>query len=129
MGMALDSELLADADATGLRESLLAHLGSPATTAPFGLVGRARDELRFTPFDYHSQVWAFATYRTALGLRRHGHAARASELSAAIMRQTRDGLLPENVGSSTESELRYCPHVLTVRRPAPDKHLSARRQW
>jgi len=127
--MALDSELLADADATGLRESLLAHLGSLATTAPFGLVGRARDELRFTPFDYHSQVWAFATYRTALGLRRHGHAARASELSAAIMRQTRDGLLPENVGSSTESELRYCPHVLTVRRPAPDKHLSARRQW
>ena len=124
MGMALDSELLAGADAAGLRESLLAHLTSQDMTSPFGLVGRARDEVRFTPFDYHSQVWAFATYRAALGLRRHGHAVQADELSAAIIRQTRDGLLPENVGAGTESELRYCPRVLTVRRPAPDGRMT-----
>lgn len=119
MGMALDSELLAGPEAAGLRESLLAHLASPEMASPFGLVGRARDEVRFTPFDYHSQVWAFATHRAALGLRRHGYTERADELSAAILRQTRDGLLPENVGAGAEAELRYCPHVLTVRRPAP----------
>jgi hypothetical protein len=34
------------------------------------------------------------------------------------MRQTRDGLLPENVGGGPSSELTYCPHVLRVRRPA-----------
>jgi hypothetical protein len=112
--------LLGCPDAAGLRESLLAHLATPEMTSPFGLVGRARDEVRFTPFDYHSQVWAFATHRASLGLRRYGHIARADELSAAIIRQTRDGLLPENVGSGPEDELQYCPHVLTVRRPAPD---------
>ncbi len=124
MGMALDSELLAGADTAGLRESLVNHLASQDMASPFGLVGRARDEVRFTPFDYHSQVWAFATYRTALGLRRHGYSVLADELSAAIMQQTRDGLLPENVGADAESELRYCPHVLTVRRPAPDGRIT-----
>ena len=124
MGMALDSELLAGADATGLREGLLAHLSSPAMTSQFGLTGRARDEIRFTPFDYHAQVWAFATYRTALGLRRHGYAVRAAELCAAIMKQTRHGLLPENVGADLGNEPLYCPHILTVRRPAPDGRLT-----
>ena len=100
MGMALDSELLRGTDAAGLRESLLTHLASPEMTSPFGLVGRARDEVRFTPFDYHSQVWAFATYRTALGLRRYGHAEHAEELCTAVIRQTHDGLLPENVGAA-----------------------------
>ena len=120
MGMALDSQLLDCPAASGLRESLLNHLASPEMTSPFGLVGRARDEVRFTPFDYHSQVWAFATHRAALGLRRSGHTALAGKLSAAIIRQAGDGLLPENVGAGAEDELRYCPHVLTVRRPAPD---------
>lgn len=124
MGMALDSQLLACPAASGLRESLLAHLASPEMTSPFGLVGRARSEVRFTPFDYHSQVWAFATHRTALGLRRFGHTARADELSAAIIQQARDGLLPENVGAGAEDELQYCPHVLTVRRPAPDGRIT-----
>jgi glycogen debranching enzyme len=124
MGMTLDSELLACPDAAGLSESVAAHLASPEMTSPFGLVGRARDEVRFTPFDYHSQVWAFATHRAALGLRRHGNTAQANELSAAIIRQTRDGLLPENVGAGTEHELHYCPHVLTVRRPGPDRRMT-----
>jgi glycogen debranching enzyme len=124
MGMTLDSDLLACPEAAGLRESVLAHLTSPEMTSPFGLVGRARDEVRFTPFDYHSQVWAFATHRTALGLRRYGYTAQADALSAAILEQTRDGLLPENVGADADHELRYCQHVLTVRRPAPDGRMT-----
>lgn len=124
MGMALDSGMLAGSDAAGLRESVLAHLMSAEMMSPFGLVGRARDEIRFSPFDYHSQVYAFATYRTAAGLRRHGYHAQAEQLSTAIMRQARDGLLPENVGAGTEDELRYCPHILTVRRPAPDGRMT-----
>jgi len=36
------------------------------------------------------------------------------------MRQTPDGLLPEHVGAGTSASLQYCPHVLTVARPAPD---------
>ncbi|MGH3158703.1 MAG: hypothetical protein ACRDNF_19290, partial [Streptosporangiaceae bacterium] len=124
MGMALDSGLLAGTGTAGLRRSLLAHLASAEMTSDFGLVGRARDEVRFTPFDYHSQVWAFATHRTALGLRRHEHTAEADALDAAVLRQTSDGLFPENVGAGPESELRYCPHVLTVRRPAPDGRMT-----
>jgi hypothetical protein len=124
MGMALDSGLLACPDAAGLRQSVLAHLASPAMASPFGVVGKARDEVRFTPFDYHSQVWAFATYRTAAGMRRHGHDDRADGLDAAILRQTSDGLLPENVGAAAGGGLRYCPHVLTVRRPAPDGRMT-----
>ncbi len=85
---------------------------------PVGVAGRARDEVRFEPFDYHSQVWAFAVHRTARGLARHGFPDLARELDGRVVEQTRDGLFPENVGACPD--LRYCPHLLTVARPAPD---------
>jgi hypothetical protein len=86
--------------------------------SPFGVAGRARDEVRFEPFDYHSQVWAFAVHRTARGLARHGYPDLARELDRRVLEQTRDGLFPENVGACPD--LRYCPHILTVARPGPD---------
>jgi glycogen debranching enzyme len=124
MGMALDSGVLAGEDTRPLRDSLVRHLFSAEMSSPFGIVGRARDEVRFEPFDYHSQVWAFAVYRTALGLCRHGYADLARELCHRVLEQTRDGLLPENVGAGQGDELRYCPHILTVRRPAADGRMT-----
>lgn len=120
MGMALDSNLLTGPDSRQLRDDVVKHLSSPEMTSPFGIVGRARDEVRFEPFDYHSQVWGFAVYRTARGLDRHGYGQFALDLNRRLLQQTQDGLLPENVGADESGELRYCPHILTVRRPAPD---------
>jgi glycogen debranching enzyme len=124
MGIALDSDLLRGPDAAAVREGIVQHLSSPAMTSPFGIVGRARDEVRYTPFDYHAQVWAFASYRVAAGLRHHGFEEAAIDLEDRILRQTRDGLLPENVGAGPEDELRYCAHLLTVRRPAADGRIT-----
>ena len=120
MGFALASSLL-DGPACGeLRESLVRQLFSAEMSSPFGTVGRARDEVRFEPFDYHSQVWAFAVHQVARGLRRAGYPVLARELDARVIRQTQDGLLPENVGASPDPELTYCPHLLRVARLAAD---------
>ncbi len=124
MGMALDSAVLAGAGARALRDSVVRHLYSPPMLSPFGIVGRARDEVRFQPFDYHSQVWGFAVWKTARGLARHGYHELARDLGARLARQARDGLAPENVGAGPGSELRYCPHILTVARPAPDGRMT-----
>jgi glycogen debranching enzyme len=115
MGFPLDSAIL---DGTDLPEALATELFTPAMLTPFGFAGRARDELRFAPFDYHAQVWGFATHKVARGLARHGFGDLAADANARLLAQTRDGLAPENVGAL--DELRYCPHILTVRRPAPD---------
>jgi glycogen debranching enzyme len=115
MGMALDSAALEGHD---IIRSVTGHLFSPEMLSPFGVAGRARDEVRFEPFDYHSQVWAFAVHRTARGLARHGYPDLARELDRRVLEQTRDGLFPENVGACPD--LRYCPHILTVARPGPD---------
>jgi glycogen debranching enzyme len=115
MGMALDSAAL---DGHDIIRRIADHLFSPQMLTPFGVAGRASDEVRFEPFDYHSQVWAVAVHRTARGLARHGHPDLARELDQRVLQQTRDGLFPENVGAYPD--LRYCPHILTVARPAPD---------
>jgi glycogen debranching enzyme len=115
MGMALDSAALEGND---IVRRVADHLFSPEMLTPFGVAGRAADGARFEPFDYHSQVWAFAVHRTARGLARHGLRDLAAELDRRVLAQTRDGLFPENVGAYPE--LRYCPHILTVARPAPD---------
>jgi hypothetical protein len=120
VGFALASSLLDGPACRELRESLVRQLFSPEMSSPFGIVGRARDEVRFEPFDYHSQVWAFAVHRVACGLKRTGYPLLARELDARVMRQTQDGLLPENVGASTDPELAYCPHLLRVARLAAD---------
>jgi glycogen debranching enzyme len=120
VGFALVSGLL-DGPACGeLRESLVRQLFSAEMSSPFGIVGRARDEVRFEPFDYHSQVWAFAVHQIARGLKRAGYPLLARELDARVIRQTQDGLLPENVGANADPELRYCPHLLRVARLAAD---------
>lgn len=116
MGMALDSAALDGQDS--IIHSIAGHLFSPEMLSPVGVAGRARNEVRFEPFDYHSQVWAFAVHRTARGLARHGYPDLARELDGRVLEQTRDGLFPENVGACPD--LRYCPHLLTVARPAPD---------
>jgi glycogen debranching enzyme len=118
MGFVLDSQLLDGSDAAGLRAAIVDQLWAPEMTSPFGIVGRARDEVRFEKFDYHAQVWAFATHKVARGLARHGEVGRAGELDARVMLQTGDGLFPENVGAGDEPVLEYCPHVLTVERVA-----------
>jgi glycogen debranching enzyme len=120
MGFGLASGLLDGAECGALRESLVRQLFSPAMSSRFGIVGRARDEVRFESFDYHSQVWAFAVHRVARGLRRAGYPLLARELDARVIGQTRDGLLPENVGANADRELTYCPHLLNVARIAPD---------
>jgi glycogen debranching enzyme len=122
MGFALASSLLDSAACGDLRESLVRQLFSAEMSSPFGIVGRARDEVRFEPFDYHSQVWAFAVHQVARGLSRAGYPLLARELDARVIRQTRDGLLPENVGASSDPELTYCPHLLRVARLAADGH-------
>jgi glycogen debranching enzyme len=120
MGMALDSELFADADVRDLREAVVRQLFEAGLSSPFGIAGRARDERRFEPFDYHSQIWGFAVHKVANGLAKHGYRHLAYELDARVMRQTRDGLLPENVGAVATDELTYCRHVLRVARRAAD---------
>jgi hypothetical protein len=120
IGLVLDSGVLEGEDLRWLREACVRQLFSPELLSPFGIAGRARDEIRFEKFDYHSQVWAFASFKSARGLARHGFGLLARELEARIMRQTQDALLPENVGAGPDRQLEYCPHILTVRRPAPD---------
>ncbi|MGZ3665856.1 MAG: hypothetical protein ACXVDA_15405, partial [Ktedonobacterales bacterium] len=120
VGFALVSSLLDGSACAELRESLVRQLFSEEMSSPFGIVGRARDEVRFEPFDYHSQVWAFAVHQIARGLRRTGYPLLARELDARVIRQTQDGLLPENVGASPDPELTYCPHLLRVARLAAD---------
>ncbi len=119
-GFILTSGLLDGAVHRDVREALVRQLFSPEMSSAFGIVGRARDEVRFEPFDYHSQVWAFAVHQVARGLLRVGYPMLARELDARVMRQTRDGLLPENVGASTDPELSYCPHLLRVARLGPN---------
>ncbi|MDT0353874.1 hypothetical protein [Pseudonocardia charpentierae] len=103
-----------------MREAVVGRLFPATMSSPFGIVGRAGDEVRFEEFDYHSQVWGFAVHRVARGLYRSGFPILARELNARVMRQARDGLLPENVGGGTEPELVYCPHLLRVSRLAAD---------
>jgi glycogen debranching enzyme len=116
MGFALDSELLAHPSDARLVSDLVQHLVGPDMLTPVGIAGKAKDEVRFEKFDYHSQVWAFAVHRVARGLRRHGILDLATDLDTRMLRQTADGLLPENVGAG--EELEYCPHILTVERLA-----------
>lgn len=120
MGLVLDSAIIQGAACRNLREGIISQLFGPELLSPFGIVGRARDEVRFERFDYHSQVWGFATYKVANGLRRYGYDRLAAELDTRLLGQTRDGIFPENVGAGTKPGLEYCPHILTVRRPAPD---------
>ncbi len=124
MGFLLDSGLLDGLDASELRNSLVEQLFSPEMLSPFGLVGRSRDGVRFERFDYHAQVWAFAVHKVANGLARRGLARLARDLDKRVLRQTRDGLLPENVGAGTSTELEYCEHVLTVVRPTADRSMT-----
>ncbi|WP_143424995.1 hypothetical protein [Geodermatophilus pulveris] len=120
MGFLLDSEVLAGSELQALREVIVEQLFTATMLSPFGIVGRARDEVRFEKFDYHAQVWGFAVHKVANGLRRSGYPALARELDRRVLLQARDGLLPENVGAGPEDELQYCQHVLTVRRQAAD---------
>ncbi len=120
MGFTLDSGLLDGPSLRGLRDDLVRQLFGPELSSPFGFTGRARDEVRFEPFDYHAQVWGFAVHKVARGLARHGYVRESEEANARLLLQTRDGLLPENVGAHDSDELRYCPHILTVWRPGPD---------
>ncbi len=122
MGFALDSTMLEDPSDAGLVESLVGHLMGAEMLTPLGICGRASDEVRFEKFDYHSQVWAFAVYKVARGARRHGRPEVAASLEAAILRQTVDGLLPENVGAGPALE--YCSHILTVERVAANGRLT-----
>ncbi|TMK38527.1 MAG: hypothetical protein E6G66_18425 [Actinobacteria bacterium] len=124
IGLVLDSGLLEGKDVRWLRDACVRQLFSPDLLSPFGIAARARDEIRFEKFDYHSQVWAFASFKSARGLSRHGFGRLARELEARVMRQTWDGLLPENVGAGSDRQLEYCPHILTVRRPAPDGRMT-----
>jgi glycogen debranching enzyme len=125
MGFVLDSALVrATAAPDDLELALVRQLFGPDMLSPFGIVGRSRDDVRFEEFDYHSQVWAFATYKVAKGLARLGYARLASLLATRVLRQCADGIYPENVGAGEDDVLRYCPHVLTVSRPAPDGRLT-----
>ena len=120
VGFALVSSLLDGPAYDGIRESLVRQLFSTEMSSLFGIVGRARDEVRFESFDYHSQVWAFAVHQVARGLKRAGYPVLARELDARVIRQTQDGLLPENVSATEDPELMYCPHILRVARLAAD---------
>jgi glycogen debranching enzyme len=116
MGFALDSNLLGEPSDARLVAGLAQHLTGADMLTPVGIAGKAKDEIRFEKFDYHSQVWAFAVYKVSRGFRRHGMHDLAMDLDARMLRQTADGLLPENVGAGPELE--YCPHILTVERTA-----------
>lgn len=120
MGVALDSSLLEGDALRWLRNAIAEQLFTAELRSPFGIAGRSRDDVRFQPFDYHSQVWGFASHKAAKGLARHGYERLAAEIDARVMRQTTDGLFPENVGAGELPALQYCPHILTVRRLAAD---------
>jgi glycogen debranching enzyme len=128
MGFALDSSVL-DPSHGGrtkecelVRDTLVDQLTRPELASQFGIVGRARDEVTFAPFDYHAQAWAFASYKAARGLRRSGRPDIALRVERGILRQTDDGLLPENVSAGIDADddrLQYCQRLVVKRRPAP----------
>jgi len=116
----LASGLLDEDRDASLRMGIVRRIFAPSMSSFFGLVGRDRSEAKFQVYDYHSQVWGFACHLVARGLVRHGLPVLAQELDARLLRQTKHGLFPENVGGGTGQDLTYCPHVLRVRRRAPD---------
>jgi glycogen debranching enzyme len=124
MGFLLDSALLEESEYLSYREAITEQMLSPAMLSPFGIVGRARDEVRFEKFDYHSQIYAFAAHKVANGLRRAGYPHLAQAVDSRILAQTTDGFYPENVGAGEVSRLEYCPHILTISRIAADGRLT-----
>ena len=120
MGFLLDSTVLDGNEYLPHRLAVVEQILSPSMISAFGIVGRARDEVRFEKFDYHSQIYAFAAHKVANGLRKEGHARLADVIDRRILAQTRDGFYPENVGADDGSRLEYCPHILTVSRIAAD---------
>jgi hypothetical protein len=124
MGFLLDSALLGGSEYLSYREAIVEQMLSPAMLSPFGIVGRARDEVRFEKFDYHSQIYAFAAHKVANGLRRAGYPYLAEVVDSRILAQTTDGFYPENVGAGEAPQLEYCPHILAVSRAAADGRLT-----
>ena len=120
MGFLLDSALLEGSEYLRYREAIIEQMLSPTMLTPFGIVGRARDEVRFEKFDYHSQIYAFAAHKVANGLRRAGYPYLAQAVDSRVLAQTTDGFYPENVGSDDVSWPEYCPHILTISRIAAD---------
>lgn len=120
MGFLLDSTLLNGSEYLPYREAITEQVLSPRMISPFGIVGRARDEIRFEKFDYHSQIYAFAAHKVANGLRKAGYAYLAEAVDQRVLAQAQDGLYPENVGAGNGPELEYCPHILTISRIAAD---------
>lgn len=120
MGFLLDSALLEESKYLPYREAIVEQMLSPAMLSPFGIAGRARDEVRFEKFDYHSQVYAFAVHKVANGLRRAGYPYLAEVIDGRVLAQTVDGFYPENVGAGEAPRLEYCPHILTISRTAAD---------
>ena len=120
MGFLLDSALLSGGEYLSHREAVVEQVLSPSMLSPFGIVGRACDEIRFEKFDYHSQIYAFAAHKMANGLRKTGYAYLADVVDHRILAQTQDGLYPENVGADDILKLEYCPHILTISRIAAD---------
>jgi hypothetical protein len=120
MGFLLDSTLLDGSEHLPYREAITEQLLSPEMISPFGVVGRARDEIRFEKFDYHSQIYAFATHKVANGLRKAGYTYLAEAVDQRVLAQAHDGLYPENVGAGNGPELEYCPHILKISRIAAD---------
>ena len=120
MGFLLDSTLLNGSEYLPYREAITEQVLSPQMISPFGVVGRARDEIRFEKFDYHSQIYAFAAHKVANGLRKAGYVYLAEAVDQRVLAQAQDGLYPENVGAENVPELEYCPHILTISRIAAD---------
>lgn len=120
LGMVLDSGLVAGENFRGLRQAIIRQLFSDRFLTPFGLTGRDRSDIRFGRYDYHAQVWGWTVHKVAEGLRRDDYHQLADELDARVMRHTTDGLNPEFVGGGPDPLIDYCPHRLTVRRPAYD---------
>jgi len=124
MGFLLDSALLGGNEYLPYREAIAEQILSATMLSPFGIVGRARDEVRFEKFDYHSQIYAFAAHKVANGLRRAGYPYLAEVVDGRILAQTTDGFYPENVGAGEAPRLEYCPHILTISRVAADGRLT-----
>lgn len=120
MGFLLDSAILDGSECKPYREAIIDQIISPPMISPFGIVGRARDEVRFEKFDYHSQIYGFAAHKVANGLRRTGYTRLADVVDQRVRLQAKDGFYPENVGAGNGPELEYCPHILTVSRVAAD---------
>ncbi|HEY6312978.1 MAG TPA: hypothetical protein VIY52_19550 [Streptosporangiaceae bacterium] len=120
MGFLLDSGLLAGSEYQPHREAIVEQVLSPVMLSSFGIAGRARDEIRFEKFDYHSQIYGFAVHKVANGLRKAGYAYLADAVDDRVLAQTQDGFYPENVGAGDVPRLEYCPHILTVSRIAAD---------